>query len=369
MLRDRRKAVAIAIIGTVALAGGWAAASEFHGDRHRAPLAIGVGFNDSLAFAHGADVTEALSDAKAVGATWVRVDLPWDQIQPTKSGPYDWTVVDKIVTTAHTLGLHVLPVLGHTPPWARGACTGMACPPARPTDVEALMDAAVRRYAPDGVHAWEIWNEPNSGTFWQQPDARAYAQFFTAASRAAKSVDPGATIVVGGLDACVDGVSCVDPRTFMDAFCRAGGCASADAVGVHPYTYPLKPGTNSPAWEVLTGTTNSVLSVLAADGYSHIPLWITAYGAPTDGPGASSDGSPAQLWPHPSDHVTEAYQAELAKDFIGAAEQRGQVAAVFWAADRDDPRDSRSWSGLRRKDGTPKPAWAAFNQAVTAAQK
>ena len=44
-------------------------------------------------------------------------------------------------------------------------------------------------------------------------------------------------------------------------------------------------------------------------------IWITEYGAPTDGPGAESTMS-NYLLGQPSDHVDEALQAEMATEAV-----------------------------------------------------
>jgi hypothetical protein len=98
-----------------------------------------------------------------------------------------------------------------------------------------------------------------------------------------------------------------------------------------------------------------------------MPLWITEYGAPTGGPGPVWDGTPESLYRGP-DHVTEAQQAQIAADSVATAASDIGVAALFWYTDRDlanrPQNDIEAHYGLRRVDGSPKPAYGAFRDAV-----
>src|SRR5437588_116960 len=68
-----------------------------------------------------------------------------------------------------------------------------------PADYAIFAAAAVRHYAPMGVHTWEIWNEPNIPEFWS-PAANVvqYAAMLKQADVAIKAADPTATVLTGG---------------------------------------------------------------------------------------------------------------------------------------------------------------------------
>ena len=103
----------------------------------------------------------------ALGVTSIRLDLAWDDIQPDSPTSYDWTNFDRIVQAANARGITLLPTLAYTPAWARPAGCSDKCPPTDPAQFEAFVSAAVQRYAPQGIHTWEIWNEPNTSGFFQ----------------------------------------------------------------------------------------------------------------------------------------------------------------------------------------------------------
>ena len=121
------------------------------------------------------------------------------------------------------------------------------------------------------------------------------------------------------------------------------------------------------AWAQIAATNPSLRTVLAQYGTPSLPIWATEYGAPTGGPGtvATAPGYPPPGINH--DHADEAFQAELATDSVQAALDTTGVGALFWYTDRDlgtDPSTIENFFGLRRVDGTPKPAFYALQSAI-----
>src|SRR6202043_251802 len=102
---------------------------------------------------------------------------------------------------ARSRNLTLLPILAYTPPWARPpGCATPKWAPADPNAFATFAAAAASRYAPMGIHTWEIWNEPNIVGFWQPtPNVTQYVNLLKATSKAIKAVDPQSFIVSGGL--------------------------------------------------------------------------------------------------------------------------------------------------------------------------
>src|SRR5207248_920465 len=188
--------------------------------------------------------------------------------------------------------LHVLPIITYTPSWARPpGCTSNKCAPADANRFASFAEAAARRYAPLGISAWEIWNEPNVKAFWQPaPDPGRYVDLLRATVRALRGVDPRARVISGGLAASATTEGDISQLDYLADFCTAGGAELVDAVGYHPYSFPVPPDYDASwnAWAQIANTPRSFESILASCGAAHMKLWLTEYGAPTNGPGAGA---------------------------------------------------------------------------------
>src|SRR2546421_7283932 len=100
-------------------------------------------------------------------------------------------------------------------------------------------------------------------------------------------------------------------------------------------------------------------------------VWATEYGAPTAGPGVTATTSDYQLDAAP-DHVSEDLQAVMASESVELAKSSPAIGALFWYTPTDGGTDTSSrenFFGLRRFDGTPKPAYSALQEAIAAAKR
>lgn len=334
--------------------------------------AIGLAYGDELPGMDAAGLASALDDAVTVGGT-VRLDVSWADVQHDGPGVWDWSGLDRVLAATRARGLDVIGVVAYTPAWARVAgCDDEKCRPASYADFAAFAGAAAARYGAGGIGAWEIWNEPNNAAFWMPaPDPADYAAMLEPAAAAIRAADPGAVVLAGGLAAVPDAGGSVAAARFLRALCARGAAALVDGVAYHPYTYPLlasdRPEGFSTAWNAMRDGPESLRGVLDDAGATAMPVWITEYGAPTGGPGSASDGTPESI-DETTTHVTEARQAEIARDSVAAARADGGVAALVWYSGRDrgtDPADAENFYGLRRADGSPKPALAALREAVS----
>lgn len=333
------------------------------------PLRVGIAYGDVLPYLSAGRLAAALNDAVYVGATWIRADLAWDDVQ-AKPGPYDWAPFDRVVAAARARHLAVLAVLAYTPAFARPAgCASDKCGPADPAAFASFAAAAVRRYARSGVRAWEIWNEPNSDNFWRpKADPARYAELVRLTAAAIRSADRTATIILGSLAAGKLTGQGVPALTFLRELCAAGINHQVNAIGWHPYSYPLLPSSANPhnPWNFISHDSPSFGSVLAKAGTPGMPVWITEYGAPTEGPGkpASSPKHPPGVFPA---YVTEAFQALLARSAVTTADANPHISSFFWFTDEDTPGPAsrrQDFFGLRQADGKPKPALSALRRAV-----
>lgn len=316
------------------------------------PFGARVGFTQgsSLLWEPGNELARDLDGIVATGARWVAVDFDWPSAEPQR-GFFDWSHIDRVVDAARARHLSVLALAVYTPAWARPDGTTDKTPPDDPNDYGAFVGAAAARYAPKGVHAWQIWNEPNVADFWQPfPDPARFAQLVIAGGDAIHAVDPHATVVAGGLApaANVYGDS-LAPGTFLEDTYTYGAGGHFDALGMHPYSFPAAP--MAPAvWNpffMLPWT--HLLMEQHGDGAKRI--WATEVGFGTGADGQS---------------VSEATQAQRVGQLLAAWRQLPFAGVMLLYNYRDLGTTSSVWDhmGLVRTNGRAKPAFGVLARAL-----
>ena len=218
--------LAIALIG-LAFAAGCVAASV------RAAPDISYGIQDDAWLAHGPGLLDdRLDQLEALGVDIVRVNLHWDQIEPTQ-GSYAWDDADEVLQALHGRGIPAVVGLVGSPPWANGGKASNFVPTS--SRFAGFAREAAERYP--WVRDWLIWNEPNQ-TRWLRPTSPAVyvAHLLNPAYRAIHDVTPGAK-VGGGVTAPRAGAGGVSPVAWIRGMRRAG--ARLDAYAHHPY--PARP--------------------------------------------------------------------------------------------------------------------------------
>ncbi len=326
---------------------------------------FGIAAGETLSVLSEADLAHRLDNMADMGVGWIRADLAWSSIQQNGPDQYYWDNFDRVVRLAHDRGIRVLPIITYTPRWARSdECPdNKKCRPRDPAEYARFAKAAVERYAPRGVRTWEVWNEPNLGIFWgPTADAGRYTEILKAAYDAIHAADSGATVISGGLAPTSTGGRNVAPRQYLEEMYAHGAKGHFDAVGFHPYSFPLSPSfyNKTNAWSQMADTEWSIRSIMAANGDSGKKIWLTEYGAPTGGPGDIANSNDDRgVWDNP-DHVTESYQATILKEAIQQSRTYSWAGPLFWYSYKDLGTESytkENFFGLIRYDGTPKPAF------------
>jgi hypothetical protein len=313
-----------------------------------------------------ADSGRQLRIARTAGATVVRVDMEWSSIEFAGRSRLNQPYVrraDAFMRLARRAGLPVVLTLSGTPCWASTApesarlgCRGRwwqrgvtAYPPARARDYGRIAAWAAARWR-DQLAALEVWNEPNQRFFFASRDpARAYGRLLRAAYRPVKRAAPGVR-VLGGAIAYSDG----EFLTALYERGRIGG--SYDALSYHPYTDGRDPrapasGPGGVKRSFVDGTA-WIRDVMAAHGDGG-ELWATEAGAST------CVGAPTC--------VDEATQADHVRGYLQTAAGMPFLRAMIVYALRDNPTPPSRPSGrfgLLRYDLRPKPAFAAFREAL-----
>ncbi|HEX6513658.1 MAG TPA: cellulase family glycosylhydrolase [Chloroflexota bacterium] len=204
-----------------------------------------------------ATVTQELQAAKAVGSSWVRLEIPWPVIEPA-SGVFDWSRMDAIMQASQATGEQILPVPMWTPQWAGGG-SGLNVPASNVADWTAFITQLAQRYGAQ-VPAIDIWNEPDSGSYLYNGSAQTYvSSLLNPAYSAIKAVNPSIPVVEAG--SANEAGSCCP---FLTAVLADGG--KFDIASYHNYA-----GTYG-------SEASSYRSLLNANGRSSTPIWMTEYG-------------------------------------------------------------------------------------------
>ena len=305
-----------------------------------------------------------LAEMQQGGIAVVRTDAPWSVAEPMPPVAgvhhYDFSQFDAIMAALAAHHLRWLPIIDYSAPWAASEPGNDFSAPASDADYAAYARALAQRYGAGGsfwaahpelpylpVEQWEIWNEENSGYFWQpSPDPAGYVGLYLAARAALRSVDPSAQAVVGGL-ADVGNVNSFLRAMFLD---RPDALQDVDAIALHPY--PLDPThTAASAMQQILSTRQYLNSL----GGSSIPIMVTEVGWTTEGSGAVSG-------------VLRAQQLSgLVTDLAGA--HAGVIALMPYAwVTRERYTQAGDWYGLFNASGTPTVGGTAYLRAIKLAR-
>ncbi|NHC14076.1 GH39 family glycosyl hydrolase [Motilibacter deserti] len=187
---------------------------------------------------HQSSVSSGVFPGAPVGAVrlW-DVGAQWRDVEPSR-GTWDFTKLDRAVTTSRAKGAQPMIVLGQTPTWAASKPSlagpygpGAASMPRSITYWREYVTKVAQRYK-GRVRAYQIWNEPNVETFWTGTAAQMVT--LTREARAIiKRYDRNATVVSPGF-------ATRRPTNipWMSSYFRAGGGKYVDVVALHLYPAP-----------------------------------------------------------------------------------------------------------------------------------
>ncbi len=303
---------------------------------------------------------------KNAGVKWIRFDIDWSLVQ--KDGPksYNWAGYDLVVSVAQELGIEPIALLTYTPTWARtSGCSSNKCAPADPSQFAEFVSLAAKRYAASGVKVWEIWNEENYYGYWMPTvNMSSYVSLLKASYIAIKNVDPNATVLTGGLAAVMTGQGNIGEIDFVKQLYANGAKGYFDGVAVHPYSYPFLPSFNTTGnpWPGMT----QMYQIMANNGDGQKKIWITEFGAPTNGPGdmailgnTKKEGA--------ADHVSEDLQSRILEDALAHYKEYAWAGPFLWYSFQDvgtDSSNKENFFGLVRYDGSKKPAYDALEKVL-----
>lgn len=285
--------------------------------------AAGYGFGDGAqtTWLGAGDINREFDAVAKTSATWLRVLIPWTQIETAK-GQYDWGQTDLVINAAVSRGLKVLGVIAFTPDWAKAPGTNFTTPPDNVADYANFSSVVAKRYE-SRVSNWQLWNEPNLPLFFgfTPHNAPKYTELVKAAYPAIKAVQPGSTVVLAGLSRLPGDES---PPEFLKKMYAAGAKGSFDAAAAHPYVFPTGLAANPEnGWSDVS----AMHDVMASNGDGGKRIWMTELGASTCECG---------------DGVSPQEQAKQITDVLAAAAATGYSGPAFIYSIRDTDSANRS---------------------------
>lgn len=278
------------------------------------------------------------------GIGMARFDFLWEDIEPAQ-GRFDFEKYDLIVEVLSRHNIKILGILNYSTSWA-AACPDWNCVP---KDNELFVNYAVRvigRYK-DRVKHWEVWNEPDSSTYWSQQDGlKSYCALLKEVYQAAKLADPDCKILNGGLALGLSSVNRLYDNGAKEYF---------DILNIHFFENPLYPNRV----KAVTAYPKLARKVMLRNGDADKEIWITEIGCP----GVKKGLAVADWWMGTNPNEKE--QAVWLKEVYAALIKERVVAKIFWAFLRDCDShwgNGVDYFGLLRWDFSPKPAFFAYKE-------
>lgn len=313
------------------------------------PIGPIVGLNMHPMWADASVYEQLLDRAAALGVTWVRMDVGWNQLEPG-DGVWDerrMAAVDRILHAAKDRGVRVLIVFLATPAWA--SADGRSTDPPRDPARYGFALARLATRFKGRIGAVQVWNEANKAEFFSG-SVVDYVRVLGAAHNAVRAVDPTLPIVLSG-------PSSNDTRWFDEMY-AAGGKNLFDIASVQPYPSP----SDDPPDGIDRGPTSiahlqAVRDLLVARGDGDVPLWVTEIGWSAH----ENDGT-ERPWKR---GVSDSQQSANVLHFLSQAQSEYPwIKAVFLYNFRDrlDADLHENSFGVLRSDLSPKPLAAALSQ-------
>jgi hypothetical protein len=227
---------------------------------------------------------------QAAGITWIRQELPWEQIEPVAKGDTTdpsfggptWAKFDDIVERASASGMQLVLRLDTSPRWALppDATDGLS-PPVNYDDYFDFVSQVATRYR-GKVAAYQVWNEPNLTSEWghKPPDAAAYARLLAGASSRIRAADPNAAVVMAALSPTLtENSDALNELVYLQQLYDSGARGSFDVLALQ--AYGLRGGPDDPrtgSEDVTFSRPTLVHAVMARNGDSDVPVWATEMG-------------------------------------------------------------------------------------------
>jgi len=286
-------------------------------------------------------VAHAIQLLKELGVSIIRIDFSWTQIEKVQ-GKDELSRLDYIVQECDKNNIEVLGVLGYSPAWAGGRWNQPVC------DLKLFADFSARMAAHyPQIKYWEIWNEPDSLTYWQPQDNMVtYTALLKLVYPAIKAANPGAVVLVGGLT--------TDGLYKLKSMLKNGAGQYFDILNLHPFVDPSNPQCVKTMGTII----NNFAAAVRQYGFDK-KIWITEIGCP------GIDNSSKTWWNGPAQSEEE--QAKFLKQAYNYLLNDPKVERIFWAFFQDTPDhfyNAVDDFGLIRRDFSKKRSFMVYKDII-----
>lgn len=288
------------------------------------------------------DLLKAIALMKEAGIGFVRFDFLWEDIEP-RPGEFDFAKYDNIVALLGKNNINILGILGYSACWASGKWNE----PPRDYKLFVNYAAKVIQHYIGKVTYWEIWNEPDSSTYWANQDGlKSYVRLLKEVYLAAKQANPACRILNGGLANGLASVNHLYDNGAKDYF---------DILNIHYFASPLYRN----AIKAVAAYPQLAYKVMRRNGDADKKIWVTEIGCP----GVKNAQKVNNWWL--GKNSTERQQAEWLEKVFTQLIQSKAVQKIFWAFFRDTKghwNNGVDYFGLIRWDFSRKPAYFSLQK-------
>lgn len=217
---------------------------------------------------------------REAGFVWLRQEFPWEDLEVTGRGQFEWAKYDRIVERTAAHGLRLLARLSNPPAWSRAdPQAGDLAPPDDLQDFVNYAAAVAERYRGRITH-YQVWNEPNIFPEWGNNfvDPARYTELLCRAYAALKRVDPDIVVVNAAIAQTIslDGYKGFSDLIFLQEIYDHGGGDCFDVLSAQGYGL-----FSGPTDRRLRATSVNVArhtyyrDIMVRNGDAHKPIWLS----------------------------------------------------------------------------------------------
>ena len=271
------------------------------------------GFGASLDLS-GKYVNDGIQLANDLQLDWVKIEIPWAQVQPDKGGKIDWGTCPAVIQSLAHYKLNILVSLTQPPSWALTS---------QGPDV-AFASQFVRQFLQDfgpSISAIEIFPRANTRQAWgAAPDPAAYMKLWKAIQKSLSKDQQKILLVAGGLVPGTDNPTAgiADDLAFLKGLYAAGARDAMQVISIQQLSPVDTPqATPNPSQPANLRHYESVRQVMLDNGHDKGMIWITGLGVPA---GLSSSGNASNSQDQQqADWLAQAFNQIRAQLYIGVA--------------------------------------------------